>query len=118
VKSLETELASWVLRQPSAKVKERLFGASAPTRERSADAGRSSFPLWSLLAPAAVCLFVAVAAFNQRESLFPADSGPMMGTLVASNQNVVISSSNTFDWTNHPDLPSSVRSQLVSGTNK
>jgi len=118
VKSLETELPSWALRQPSAKVKERLFGASAPCREQSTGERRLPFPLWRLLAPAAVCLFVAMAAFNQRESLFPSGSGPMMGTLVASNQNVTVSSSNTFDWTNKPDMPSSVRSQLVPGTNQ
>jgi hypothetical protein len=79
---------------------------------------RAALPLWSLLAPVAACLFVAMAALNQHETLFPSGSDTFYGTTIASNQNYTVSSSNTFDWTNKAAIPSSVRSQLMFWTNK
>ena len=108
-------MRSWALRQPSAKVKQHIFGLDGGHEARPERERRSALPLWSFLAPVAACLFVAMATLNQHESAGP-DS--YFGATVASNRNYTISSSNTFDWTNHPEIPSSVRSQLVPGTNK
>jgi len=57
MKSLETQLRSWQPRQPSARLRRRLFGFSLNPR-----AG------WMIgsLAPAAACLLMTVGIFNSR----------------------------------------------------
>jgi hypothetical protein len=105
MKDLETQLASWALRRPSARLKRRIFAAS-PAVARPAHS-------FSWLAPATAALLVVGMLFNQRHcaNLF---GGSNSGSLVAmiltnpsaaaclpasfeSEQNGL--PADTFDWT-------------------
>lgn len=106
MKELETQLRSWALRRPSARLKRWLF-ASVPAQPPT--------PIsWSWLAPATAALLVMCAVFNDRNSAAffqPGKSGPLVamilsnqssGTLLAdrfeSDQNNLPADS--FDWMN------------------
>jgi hypothetical protein len=82
---LETELRTWALRRPSAKLKRRLF-ARRPVESPVA------FSL-SWLAPATAALLMVGMLLNQRHNplLFePGKSGPMVA-MILSNQNAAAS---------------------------
>ncbi len=116
---LEKYFRTWVPRRPLAKVKTQIFGQQP---------GESiSFPIWGWLAPAAACLLLTLAAFNQRDSI--AHSGlSRHSELIAaamSNQNysaylpVSLQArqnrlANTFEWTNGGSFTSSMGSYLMS----
>jgi hypothetical protein len=107
---LEKDLRAWSPRQPSAKLKQRIFG-DAPASERH------SLPVWSWLAPVVACLFVGMAALHQHDAFLQPGKIQFSGAMAASNQINAVSSSNTFEWTNEANPTSSVRSQLKLGTN-
>ena len=104
-------MKSWEPRRPSAKIERRLFPRAQ---------GRTKLPAFQWLAPAGVCLLLALVAVRQ-ENTHPALSGsdaaiPMIlsnpsaagplpgdGSLVQHN-NVPV----TFEWTNRGGLTSSV----------
>ena len=80
--TLENQLGSWKPRRPSAKIKRRLF----PAPRARAELVRLSH--W--LAPATVCLLVALAAYRQENGILlgPAHRDPSVATML-SNQNYV-----------------------------
>jgi hypothetical protein len=106
MKELETELRSWALRRPSARLKRRIFGRR-PAEPRA--------PLsWSWLAPATAALLMMGMLLNQRHNalLFePGKTGPMVA-MILSNQNAAASlpagfesqqnalPADAFAWTN------------------
>jgi hypothetical protein len=114
---LETQLRSWELRRPSARLRQRLFPAPA---------GRLEFA-WALrwFAPAGVCLLLALWVFYQQDAVPGGSfrSQPMIA-LIASNQSSVTglpgsvqrAVSNfcpvTFEWTNRAGTTSSIGSFL------
>lgn len=103
---LETQLASWALRRPSAKLKRRIF-ALRPAVPPAAHS-------FSWLAPATAAVLVVGMLLNQRRcpTLFEAaKSGPMVAMIISnqsaaaclpagfgSEQNSL--PANAFHWTN------------------
>jgi hypothetical protein len=120
--SLESQLRSWKLRQPSARLRHRIF--TAPLRKLEINLAVR----W--LAPAAACLLLAVATFHQHTGI-PTGSSYNTATLaVLTNSQGVISyvnrdtgsprnssSSVTFDWTNRNGSTSSIGSFLPGQVN-
>ena len=110
--SLENRLRSCQPRRPSARLKQRLFGAPVRLLPKAA---------WLLgsLAPAMACVLITLSAFN------PENTGNLLGrepltAMILSNQNYAAYASDnfrgtenrlsslTFDWTNHSGFPSSM----------
>jgi hypothetical protein len=91
---LETQLRSWALRPPSAKLKQQLFARAAVVSAPTGEPGVLSTPAspfrLSWLAPATMALLLMCVLFNQR-NIPSAFSGSMKsGSMVAvalSNQN-------------------------------
>ena len=133
MKELETELRSWKLRRPSAKLEERLFASrrsgrpeGVATVETAAVIRRHHSPSFRLgwLAPVTAAMLLICALFNQRNSATIAgsfESAPMVA-LMMSNQSAAAYlpaslqrehnslSAETFDWTNGSGSTSSMRS--------
>jgi hypothetical protein len=121
---LEMQLRSWVPRRPSAKLKRRLFGQTAP------QASQPTFR-FSWLPPATAALMLLCVLFNQHSS--QAISSAATNSMVAialSNQSVVsylpgsfprehnVLPSGAFEWTNGSSPSSGIGSSPVSsGTN-
>jgi hypothetical protein len=123
---LEMRLRSWVPRHPSAKLKQKIFGApsvTAPTPETPA------FRL-SWLAPATATLFLMCLLFNQRNN--PAmstggSSGPIMAMILSNQSAAYLPGSfqsdqnrlpaDTFEWTNAGSSTSSIRSLFLQKGN-
>lgn len=106
---LETQLRSWKLRRPSARLERRLFPAGTSARPAA-----PSLMHW--LAPATACLLFATLALNPRGSALP-DGQPLMA-IILSNQSYAAylpgsfrqeqNRWDTFEWTNHGHSGSSV----------
>jgi hypothetical protein len=110
---LEDQLASWKPRRPSARLKQRLFPGSHARPEL--------FRVLNWVAPATVCVMLAVAALRQETGL--SDASPRQDHMVAmmmSNSSVIAylpgGSSQveqnilpaTLGWTNHARSTSTV----------
>jgi hypothetical protein len=103
--SLETQLGSWKPRHPSARIKRRLF----PTPHARPELVR----MLNWLAPATVCLLLALAAVRQENGIpaAPPRHDPAIAMML-SNQNTVPYLAGgpsqiehnvlppTFEWTN------------------
>src|SRR5438105_3249344 len=90
---LETQLRSWALRRPSAKLKQRLFGKPAVLNSAGESAALANpaapFRL-SWLAPATMALLLVCVLFNQRNIPIAFSGSTKSGAMVAvalSNQN-------------------------------
>ena len=80
--SLESRLGSWKPRRPSAKIKRRLF----PAPHSHVEVVR----LLNWLAPATICMLVALAAFRQENGMSTQSRRPDPAVaLMLSNQSVV-----------------------------
>jgi hypothetical protein len=79
---VETQLDSWQPRRPSARIKRRLFPAASASRE---------LVRWlNWLAPATVCMLVALAAFRQEDGGASASSRPeSLTAMILSNRSDV-----------------------------
>lgn len=82
MKSLETQLGSWKPRRPSARIKRRLFPVPHARPE--------IIRMLNWLAPATVCMLVALAAFRQENSIpaQPPRHDPAVAMML-SNQSTV-----------------------------
>jgi hypothetical protein len=114
---LETQLRSWELRRPSARLRRRLFPAPSAQSEGA----------WALrwFAPAAVCVLATLWVLDQDRRVPGGSfrSQPVIA-LVASNQSSVASLPGTvqraasnfcpvaFEWTNRAGFTSSIGSFL------
>jgi hypothetical protein len=103
----EAQLRSWRPRRPAAGLKQKILSAETVTP--------TATWLWGCLAPATVCIFLTLMAFNHGgDGLSPK---PMMA-MVLSNQSYAAYASGdgqnaqnhlasvTFDWTNHSSFKS------------
>lgn len=109
---LENHLRSWRPRRPCPRLKRRLFGRPAVTREAISLSLR-----W--MAPAAACLLLVVTMARQGSGFRSSGTGPMLG-LISSNlsytnllphnrssgHNRVFPAS--FEWTNDGTFTSNV----------
>ena len=120
-KTLETQLASWKPRRPSAKLEQKIFG------DAEADPGLRA--LMRVVAPVAACLLFTVVMLNQpeRSLAIPADGADSLMAMSLSNQNYAaylpgsfqLSANrlDTFGWTNGGACPSSTFSNLPGKAN-
>jgi hypothetical protein len=110
---LETQLNSWEPRRPSARIKRRLF----PTPSARLELAMA----FNWLAPATVCMLLALTVFKQENNISAASPrhDPTVAMML-SNQNSVAyltgGSSQiehnilpaTFEWTNRSDSTSTI----------
>ena len=129
--NLEMQLRSWAPRQPSAKLKARLFGTAVAEAQGSAvvEEEAPSFR-FGWLAPATAALLLMCMLFNQRNSpvISGASSGAPMMAMIMSNQNAYVPGgfqseqnrlpSETFEWTNGNGSTSSIGPLSVWGGSK
>ena len=114
---IETQLRSWNLRQPSAKIERKLF-----SRRRRVEAQRPAVA-FGWFAPVTAALLLACIVFNQHggPATAHATNGPLVAMILSnqssaaylpgsfqSGQNII--SANTFEWTNGSRSSSSIRS--------
>jgi hypothetical protein len=115
----ESQLRGWRPRQPSAGLKRRIFRAHAA----GTPAARWN---WHHLAPAMACLLFALMMFHFNGGGALRDSRPVLYMNFAGDSNPVTFSDHaqetenhlaavTFDWTNHGDFKSSMRSRTGFG---
>ena len=107
--NLENQLRSWQPRQPSPRIKRRLFPS----------ANNDTAGLWlRCLAPAAACLLLAITIMNQEPGLAASSARrqPMIGMLSSNLNYIYTPSANdrnqvappSFEWTNLSDSSSSI----------
>ena len=109
---LEKQLASWTPRHPSAKVKQRLFGASRQARSETPDFV-AIMPLWVKFAPV-FCMLLLITLFcvprHERSGYLAVSSGSNVLASLSSNlaancatdfraQRQNVWRAVTFDWT-------------------
>ena len=107
--SLENQLGSWKPRRPSAKIKRRLF----PVPHARPELVR----MLNWLAPATVCMLVAVAAFRQENGLpaQPPRHDPAVAMML-SNQSSVPFLADGPSQIEHNVLPATFESTNRSGS--
>jgi len=115
----ESQLRGWRPRQPSARLKARIF------REPAAATTPSHWN-WQHLAPAMACLLFALMMFHFNGAGALRGSRPAVYLNFNGDSNVLSFSDHaqepenhlaavTFDWTNHGDFKSSMRSRTGFG---
>ena len=97
---LEDQLTSWKPRRPSAGIKRRLFPATRTQPEL--------FRVLNWLAPATVCLLLALAAFKE-ENGFP-------GALPRQDHSVAMIMSNSSAIAYLPGASSQIEQNVLSAT--
>jgi hypothetical protein len=116
----ESQLRGWRPRQPSAGLKARVF------RDQPAAALPATRWNWHHLAPAMACLFFVLMMFHFNGGGALRDNCPAVYVNFTGDSNVVTFSDRaqetenhlaavTFDWTNHGDFKSSMRSRVGFG---
>jgi hypothetical protein len=106
---LENQLNSWKPRRPSAKIKRRLF----PTPHARPELVR----MLNWLAPATVCMLLALAAFRQENSLpVAAPHHEPLIAMILSNQNAVVYLPGGSSQIEHNLLPGTVELTNRSGS--
>lgn len=120
----ENQLRGWRPRRPSAGLKARIFRAPAPA------APEAALPPvrwnWQHLAPAMACMLFAMMVFHFNNLGGWRESRPALYADFTSGSNSVTFSDRaqevenhvdgvTFDWTNHGDFKSSMRSHFGPG---
>ena len=106
---LETQLSSWEPRNPSARIKQRLF----PT-----PSNRIKAPLaFNWLAPATVCMLLALAVFKQENNISAASPrhDPAIAMML-SNQSSVPFLTGGLSQIEHNILPATFESTNRSGS--
>ena len=110
---LENQLKSWEPRRPSARIERRLF----PTPSARLEVARA----FNWLAPATVCLLLALAVFKQENNISAAlpRHDPAVAMMLSNQSSVAFLTGGskqiehnvlpaTFEWTNRSDSTSTI----------
>ena len=110
---LENQLKSWEPRRPSARIERRLF----PTPSARLEVARA----FNWLAPATVCLLLALAVFKQENNISAAlpRHDPVVAMMLSNQSSVAFLTGGskqiehnvlpaTFEWTNRSDSTSTI----------